>query len=121
MVPIKLTDSSTENGADEQVTPMLATEEEVHCKGEYLSLPDELDPNGLMSQIDLSEQFFLPTFSYTSHQIQYTARKEQSGLRILLGKSNAKVSFLNEDNRKLVAESRPIDQGQAQLLITTEL
>jgi len=28
---------------------------------------------------------------------------------------------LNDDSRKLVAESRPIDDGQAQLLITTDL
>lgn len=67
MVPIKLTDSTSEKEGDEQVTPLLATEEELHCKSEYLSLPDELDPNGLVSQIDWSENFFLPTFSYSSH------------------------------------------------------
>ena len=122
MVPIKLTDSTSDpNGQDEQVNPLLATEEELHCKGEYLSLPDELDPNGLQSQIDISEQYFLPTFSYTSHQIMYTARKDQNGLRIVLARSNSKVSLLEDDSRKLVAESRPIDEGQAQLLITSEL
>jgi len=51
----------------------------------------------------------------------HTARKDQNGLRILLAKSNCKVSVLNDDSRKLVAESRPIDDGQAQLLITTDL
>lgn len=100
---------------------MLATEEELHCKGEYLSLPHELDPNGLTSQIDLSEHFFLPTFSYSSHTIQYTSRKDQNGIRILLAQSNSKVSLLNDESRKLVAESRPIDDGQAQLLIASEL
>jgi hypothetical protein len=48
LVPIKLTDSTSDpNGQDELITPILATEEELNCKGEYLSLPDELDPNGL--------------------------------------------------------------------------
>ena len=122
MVPIKLSDTTSDSNAqNENITPMLATEEEIHCKAEYLSMPDELNPNGLTTQIDLSEHFFLPTFSYTSHQIQFTARKDQYGLRILLAKSNCKVSLLNEDTRHLVAESRPIDDGQAQLVIATEL
>lgn len=48
MVPIKLSDTTSDSNAqDENVTPMLATEEEIHCKAEYLSMPDELNPNGL--------------------------------------------------------------------------
>jgi len=52
MVPIKLSDSDS---LDEQVTPLLATEDELHCKSEYKSLPDELDPSALLNQIDFSE------------------------------------------------------------------
>jgi hypothetical protein len=120
MVPIKLSDSSSDS-SDEQVTPLLATEDELHCKSEYQSLPDELDPNALLNQIDFSESFFLPTFSYTSHHITFTARKNQNAMRIVLAKSNCKVSILSDDSRQVVAESRPIDDGKAQLLIADEL
>lgn len=100
---------------------MLVTEEELHCRNEYLPLPDDLNANGLTSQIDWSEAFFLPTFAYTSHEVSFTAREGQSALRVFLAKSNCKASILNKEDRKLVAQSRPIDQGSAQLMIATDL
>lgn len=66
IVPIKVNDV-TQDGKEVEIPPLLATEEELHCKSEYLSLPTELDQNGVFSQIDFSEAFFLPTFSYQSH------------------------------------------------------
>ena len=42
-------------------------------------------------------------------------------MRIVLAKSNCKVSLLSDDSRSVVAESRPIDDGKAQLLIANEL
>jgi len=63
----------------------------------------------------------LPTFAYTSHEVTFVAREGQSALRLFLANSNSKASLLNQDDRKLVAESRPIDQGHAQLLIATDL
>lgn len=121
-LPVKLTDNSGSSGEQaKEIAPLLVTEEELHCRNEYLPLPEDLDANGLTSQIDWSEAFFLPTFAYTTHEVAFTAREGQAALRVFLAKSNSKASILNQEDRKLVAESRPIDQGSAQLLIATEL
>jgi hypothetical protein len=51
-VPVKLTDTSSGRSGDkpdEEVTPVLVTEEELHCRNEYLPLPDALDHNGVSS------------------------------------------------------------------------
>lgn len=121
-MPVKLTDNSgSQAEGSKEVTPLLVTEDELHCRNEYLPLPDDLDASGLASQIDWSEAFFLPTFAYTSHEVAFTAREGQSALRVFLAKSNSKASILKKEDRKLVAESRPIDQGSAQLLIAQDL
>jgi len=48
-VPVKLTDSTGGSDAkeDKVVSPVLVTEDELHCRGEYLPLPDELNANGV--------------------------------------------------------------------------
>ena len=48
IVPIQLNDE-TQDGKEVSIPPLLVTEEELHCKSEYLSLPSELDPNGIVS------------------------------------------------------------------------
>lgn len=48
-MPVKLTDSTGGSDAkeDKVVSPVLVTEDELHCRGEYLPLPDELNANGV--------------------------------------------------------------------------
>jgi hypothetical protein len=121
-VPVKLTDNTQSQGkADQEVTPVLATEDELHCRSEYLPLPEDLDANGVTAQIDWSEAFFLPTFAYTSHEIAFTAREGQEVLRVFLAKSNSKVSIIKKGDRAVIAASRAVDGGSAQLVIATEL
>lgn len=103
------------------MTPVLATEDELHCRSEYLPLPEDLDANGVTAQIDWSEAFFLPTFAYTSHEIAFTAREGQEVLRVFLAKSNSKVSIIKKGDRAVVAASRAVDGGSAQLVIATDL
>jgi len=123
-VPVKISDGSTSTDTDkpdQETTPVLVTAEELDCRREHLPLPDDLDINGVTSQIDWSESFYLPTYAFTSHEMLYTAREGQQALRVFLAKSNCKASILSKEDRKLLAQSRPVDKGRAQLLVATDL
>lgn len=88
---------------------------------EYLPLPLSLEPFGITGSVDISETFYLPSYAFESHKILFTVRKGQDALRVLLAKSNSKIAIYQESNKKLVGQSRPIEEAKAQLLIATEL
>jgi hypothetical protein len=42
-------------------------------------------------------------------------------VRVLLARGNSKVTLLESETRETIVQSRPVDQGKAQLLIATQL
>lgn len=91
------------------------------CLKEYLPLPPSLEAFSITGSVDISETFYLPSETYTSHKISFTVRKGQDALRILLAKSNSKIAVYKESDKQLVVQSRPVEEAKAQLLIATEL
>ena len=71
--------------------------------------------------VDNSDTYYLPVSSMVSRDVNFRPVKGQEAIRVLLARSNAKVALLKANGLKLVAESRPIDGGRAQLLAFTEL
>jgi len=69
----------------------------------------------------MSETFYVPTSEFHSHEISFTAKPGQDALRVLLAKANTKVSLIETSSRSLLAQSRPVEAGKAQLLIATKL
>lgn len=88
---------------------------------EYLALPLSLEPFSITGAVDISETFYLPSYAFESHTMLFTVRKGQDALRVLLAKSNSKIAIYQESNKKLVGQSRPVEEAKAQLLIATEL
>jgi hypothetical protein len=94
---------------------------ELACLKEYLPLPASLEAFSITGSVDISETFYLPSYAFTSQKILFTVRKGQDSLRVLLAKSNSKIAIYKESDKKLVAQSRPVEEAKAQLLIATEL
>lgn len=118
-VPIQITDGSSRSAGSESAdpatsphaTPLLVSADELRCMQEYLHLPEELNANGVSSQIDMSESFFLPTHAFESHEIRFTPREGQEALRVLVTRANSKVAIYTQSDRQLVAQSRPVESG----------
>jgi hypothetical protein len=91
------------------------------CLKEYLPLPLSLEAFSMAGSVDISETFYLPNEMYDSHKISFTVRKGQDALRVLLAKSNSKIAIYRESDKRLEAQSRPVEEAKAQLLIATEL
>lgn len=102
--------------------PLLLSSAELWCRSHYHELPSSLDTLLQFGSLDLSETFFAPVTSFYSHEILFKAREGQDALRVLLARSNAKIALLEgSGDRKLVAQSRPVEGGRAQVLIATKL
>lgn len=80
---------------------MVLTQVEMECLKEYLPLPLSFDSMMQFGSLDLSEQFFVPTPEFFSHEITFTAKAKQDAIRILLAHSNAKLNLL-DSNRKTI-------------------
>ena len=125
-VPVELLDDHAEGAANgvehvketSAAQPLVVTAEELGCLKEYLPLPTSLDAYSAMGVVDLSEAFFIGTQSYHSHEISFTPRKGQDALRVLVAKANSKIAVYEQHSKRVVAQSRPVEAGKAQLLIT---
>jgi len=110
-VPVELLDysQSAYGGGQPHVketdnaTPLVIPAEELKCFKEYLPLPESLDSRAQFGPLDLSETFYVPTTSYYSHEISFTARPGQDALRIFIAKANSKVALLEASSRTLLA------------------
>ena len=102
-------------------SPLVLSAEELKCLKQYLPLPTSLDTLVQAGPLDLSETFYAPTASFFSHEMSFTARQGEDAVRVLLAKANSKIALLDGSGRSLVAQSRPVESGRAQLLIATRL
>ena len=64
----------------------------------------------------MSERFYIPTSYAYSHHISFVAKKGQDALRVLLVTSNAKMALFESKSLGLVAQSKSVEDGDAQLL-----
>lgn len=71
--------------------------------------------------LDLNEIYYVPASNFYSREIEFTVRKGQDALRVLLARSNAHVALLRGSDRRQIATSKPIELGSAQLLVQEEL
>mmetsp|Transcript_21057 Transcript_21057/g.32606 ORF Transcript_21057/g.32606 Transcript_21057/m.32606 type:complete len:287 (+) Transcript_21057:781-1641(+) len=89
--------------AHEDASPLQVTKRELACLREYRPLPETLDIPGEIGRVDLSDHFFVPTASFHTHHIRFTAKPGQDALQVLLAKSNSKVAVYEVETRTLVA------------------
>ena len=129
-VPVEILDYSQSPGGpgakptlkeDATAKPLVVSQEELGCLKEYHSLPGSLEAFSITGAVDISEAFYIPAQSYSSHKISFTARKGQDALRVLLTKANSKIAIYQESDKSLVAQSRPVEAAKAQLLIAPKL
>lgn len=109
------------DGQPPNSSPVVLTHEELNCQKEHLPLPDSLDAKAISGSIDTSDSYYIPTMFQYSHETTFTVSKDEDALRVLLVKSNAKVVLLETKSMALVAQSKSVEDGDAQLLIAKSL
>ena len=102
------------------MAPLIVAHDELVCMKEYLPLPQSLSSRWLQG-LDISEQYFSPVKSFLTHEMTFTPQDDQDAVRVLLARGNAKITLIEENGRYVIAESRPIEEGKAQILEATEL
>ena len=95
--------------------------DELVCLKDYLTLPKNLDVQEVTQSIDIGEQFYIPTSGYYSHETSFKARHGQDSFRAFIAKSNVIMAIIDGQSRKLVAESKSQEEGDAQLIVATNL
>ena len=76
---------------------------ELACLKEFLPIPHCLERYTVLGTVDVSENFFIETQSFHSHEISFIPRKGQDAIRVLLGKANSKIAIFEHSNKHLVA------------------
>jgi len=125
-VPVEILDTPHSGGGQGEqphslATPVVVTEGELRCLKHYQPLPQSLEAYHIAGAIDITETFYITTKAYLSHEMSFTPREGQDALRVLLIKSNSKIAVFEESGRRLVAQSRPLDNAKGQLLIAQNL
>lgn len=96
-------------------------EEELRCFEQYLALPRTVDHHSITGTLDFSEQFYIPTRSYYTHSMNFTARSGQDALRVFLARSNSKIALYETSTRKMVGQSSSTEAGKGQLMLVQDL
>ena len=85
-----------QDGSDPESAPLVLSHEELECQKRYLPLPDVLVSQSISGELDMNEEYYIPTqFSYT-HHIGFTAKKSRDALRVLLVKTNSKMALFEK-------------------------
>jgi hypothetical protein len=92
----------TPEGGPPTSPPIILTHEELNCQRSYLPLPKNLDTHAVHGALCLSDLYYVPTLFGYSHEIKFTAGKDNDALRVLLVKSNTKIVLLETISRNLV-------------------
>ena len=79
-VPIEILDYSGSSSQQPRVKdnaeaePFVLDAEELRCFEHYLALPRTVDHHSITGTLDFSEKFYIPTTSYYTHSMNFTAR-----------------------------------------------